>query len=194
MFIHPAERAADSRFERWILRDIVKASVMKGGADPVHRVVIFPYDGAGKPLPERRIAADAPIVYNWLQSNKERLTRRDKGKLDPSKWYAFGRQVSLVSGFGEKILTSGMNREPNFQICPNADATFYSGYCVKPKPTMNIDMDSLLAVLNSDDMDFFIRRRSRPYQGGWMSYAKSFIQDFPIHPKALGADFDKESS
>ena len=194
VFIHPAERAADSRFERWILRDIVKASVMKGGEDPVRRVVIFPYDGEGKPLPERRIAADAPIVYNWLQSNKERLTRRDKGKLDPAKWYAFGRQVSLVSGFGEKILTSGMNREPNFQICPNADATFYSGYCVKPKPTMNIDMDSLLAVLNSDDMDFFIRRRSRPYQGGWMSYAKSFIQDFPIHPKALGADFDKESS
>ena len=194
VFIHPAERAADAGFERWILRDIMKASVMKGGADPVRRVVIFPYGADGKPLTERRIAEDAPIVYNWLRANKERLLSRDKGKLDPAKWYAFGRQVSIASGFGEKILTSGMNRKPNFQICANPDATFYSGYCVKPKPTLNIDLDSLLAVLNSDDMDFFIRHAGRPYQGGWRSYAKSFIQDFPIRANALTADFDKESS
>ena len=180
VFIHPAERAESMRFEPWILREIVKASVMKNGADPVSRVVIFPYDDDGKPIPERRIAEDAPNVYNWLSENKDRLLSRDKGKVDPDKWHLFGRQVSLTSGFGEKILTSGMNRKPNFQICPNPDATFYSGYCVKPKPDADMALEPLLAALNSDDMDFFIRHVSRPYQGGWMSYAKSFIQDFPI--------------
>ena len=43
-----------------------------------------------------------------------------------------------------------------------------------------MDMGRLLAALNSDDMDFFIRHTSRPYQGGWRSYAKSFIKDFPM--------------
>lgn len=41
-------------------------------------------------------------------------------------------------------------------------------------------MDELLGALNSDDMDFFIKSVSRPYQGGWMSYAKSFIEKFPV--------------
>ena len=180
VFIHPIERADSLRFERWILREIVKASVMKNGADPVRRVVIFPYNADGKPLTECRVAEDAPNVYNWLSENKDRLLSRDKGATDPDKWHLFGRQVSLTTGFGEKILTSGMNRKPNFQICPNPDATFYSGYCVKPKPHTNMALEPLLAALNSDDMDFFIRHVSRPYQGGWMSYAKSFIQDFPI--------------
>ena len=178
VFILPAAVAQDAGLEDWILRDIVKASVMRNGQDPVRRVVIFPYAADGKLLPESRIAAAAPNAYRWLRSHREQLLNRDKGQFDPTRWYAFGRQVSITSGFGNKILTSGMNRSPRFQICPDPDATFYSGYCVKPKP--GVDRDGLLAALNSDDMDFYIRQTGRPYQGGWRSYAKSFIKDFPV--------------
>ena len=179
VFIFPREKAASLRIEDWILRDIVKASVMKNGEDPVDRVVIFPYDD-GKLLPEDHIADCAPNAYEWLQSSKDRLLSRDKGKIDPKRWYGFGRRVSLISGFGDKILTSGMNKRPNFQQCPDPRATFYSGYCVKPKSDSGIGLRELLECLNSDDMDFFIRNTSRPYQGGWMSYAKSFIEKFPV--------------
>ena len=169
--------------ERWILRPIVKASVLKDGCDPIQRAVIFPYDENGKLLSESYIADNAPVAYEWLSSNKPRLLNRDKGQFDPARWYAFGRHVSITSGFGPKILTSGMNRHPNFQLCPDPDATFYSGYCVKPKD--DVDLEKLLAALNSDDMDFFISHTSRPYQGGWMSYAKSFIKDFPVPRSVL---------
>lgn len=164
--------------ERWIMRPIVKASVLKDGHDPVKRAVIFPYDDHGKLLPENYIADNAPTAYEWLMLHKSRLLNRDKGRFDPARWYAFGRHVSITSGFGPKILTSGMNKRPNFQLCPDPDATFYSGYCIKPRP--GVDPEKLLSALNSDDMDFFIRHTSRPYQGGWMSYAKSFIKDFPV--------------
>lgn len=93
------------------------------------------------------------------------------------RWYAFGRQVCITSGFGDQILASGMNRRSNFRVCPNSDAAFYFGYCIKRKP--GVDRDGLLAALNSDDMDFYIRQIGRPYQGGWRSCAKSFIKDFP---------------
>ena len=184
VFILPADTAHDAGLERWILRDVVKASVMRGGQDRVRRVVIFPYAADGKLLPESRIAAGAPNAYHWLLAHKERLLGRDKGQFDPARWYAFGRQVSITSGFGDKILTSGMNRRPNFQVCPNPDATFYSGYCIKPKP--GVDRDGLLAALNSDAMDFYIRQTGRPYQSGWRSYAKSFIKDFPVPASILG--------
>ncbi len=180
VFILPQERTAFMQFEEWILRDIVKASVMKGGHDPVRRAVIFPYDDKGRLLPEERISAHAPNVYEWLLANKERLLGRDKGKFDPRRWYGFGRHVSIVSGFGDKILTSGMNLRPDFQRCPSPGSTFYSGYCIKPKSDSSFKLSELLDALNSDDMDFFIRNTSRPYQGGWMSYAKSFIEKFPV--------------
>ena len=188
VFIMPRETAASMRLEEWILRDIVKASVMKNGCDPVRRAVIFPYDANGKLLPESHIAANAPNAYEWLSANKARLLMRDKGKFDPKRWHGFGRHVSIVSGFGEKILTSGMNKRPNFQQCPDPAATFYAGYCVKPKYPM--DMDWLTDALNSDDMDFFIRNTSRPYQGGWRSYAKAFISEFPLPPDAASRNAD----
>ena len=171
------------RLERWMLRPIVKASVMKNGRDPVRRVVIFPYNASGSLLPEDLVREEAPRVYAWLLRNKPRLLARDKGSADPRKWRAFGRHVSIASGFGDKILTAGMNLRPNFQRCPDPAATFYSGYCVKPFP--NVDGERLLDALNSPEMAFFIERTSRPYQGNWMSYAKSFIKDFPVPASAL---------
>ncbi len=186
VFIMSAETAKLMRLEPWMLHPIVKASVMKYGQDPVNRVVIFPYDKWGKLLPEEIIHRKAPHTYDWLKSNKQRLLSRDKGKIKPTKWYGFGRQVSLVSGFGDKILTSGMNRHPNFQQCPNPEATFYSGYCIKPKYPYTLD--NLLNSLNSDEMDFFIKHTSRPYQGGWMSYAKSFIEKFPVAATSSGTN------
>ena len=170
--------------ERWMLRPILKASVMKNGKDPVQRVIIYPYDSKGHLLSEERIANDAPKIWEWLQSQRIRLLARDKGATDPVRWYGYGRDVSIISGFGEKILSSGMNLKPNFQLCPDLDATFYSGYCVKPKLGLGLHIQDLLQALNSNDMDFFIRKTSQPYQGGWMSYAKSYIQEFPV-PKHI---------
>lgn len=172
------------QLERWMLRPILKASVMKDGRDPVNRMVIYPYDDQGCLLPGGRIRADAPAVWAWLLSQKRRLLGRDKGGCDPRRWYAWGRSVSIVSGFGRKILTSPMNLRPNFQLCDEPEATFYSGYCVKPRN--GIPPDLLLRVLNSDDMDFFVRHTSRVYQGGWMSYAKSFIQGYTVPRELAG--------
>ena len=180
IFIVPIDKARKLGWESWILKDIVKVSVIKNGEDSIKRVIIFPYDESGVLFPESIVADKAPSVYHWLLSHKDRLMMRDKGGVNPAKWYAFGRQVSIKSGFGDKILTSGMNKKPNFQRCLNPKATFYSGYCIKPRPW--IDIEYLLSALNSSDMDFFIRHTSKPYQGGWMSYAKSFIKNFPVQP------------
>lgn len=183
VFILPKGKALALQFEPWLMKDITKASVMKDGRDPVQRMIIFPYDSEGRLYEEERIADCAPNIYRWLLAHKGALRQRDKGKSCATRWYAFGRNVSILAGFGEKLLTSGMNRHPNFQRCPNPAATFYGGYCIKPRYA--VDWDVLLDLLNSEAMDFFIRLTSRPYQGGWMSYAKSFIEKFPVREADL---------
>jgi len=160
-----------------ITRKIFKASVMKNGKDTDNRVAIYPYIN-GKLMPEWHISQRYPKAYAYLLGHKKRLLQRDKGAFDPQKWYGYGRDVAITSAFGDKLLTSSMNRAPNFQRCPDPNALFYSGYCVKPKE--NIDPQALLDELNSKNMEEFIRLVSRPFQNGWFSYAKSFIQDYPI--------------
>ena len=164
--------------ERDITRRVVKASVMKNGEDTEDRRVIYPYDEQGKLLPESQLKAKFPKAYSYLKRHKARLLARDKGTISKNKWYGFGREVAIVSGFGEKILTSPMNPAPDFQRCPDPDALFYSGYAVKPKP--GVSNSALLDALNSEDMARYIRLVSRPYRNGWFSYAKSIIHSYPV--------------
>lgn len=171
------------RIETAITRPILKASVMKDGRDIKERIIIFPYIN-GKLIAENYLMENFPLAYQYLSTHKAGLLARDKGQFDAVRWYAFGREFGLTTTFGNKLLTSGMNKTPNFQICPSPEYTFYSGYCVKPKS--GVDADKLLSVLNSSDMDFYIRHTSRDYQNGWKSYAKSFIQGYGIPLEVAG--------
>jgi len=181
-------RGRETRIETAVTRPILKASLMKNGKDAKARVIIFPYI-AGKLLAEYDFKARFPLTYRYMVRHKTRLLQRDKGKFDAARWYAFGREFGLTETFGDKLITSGMNQRPNFQKCPAPEYTFYSGYCVKPKP--GVDPDALLAALNSADMEFYIRHTSRDYQNGWKSYAKSFIQDYGI-PAAVAECAQRE--
>ena len=174
VFIFP-EGAVD--VEPGIVRRVTKASVMKNGKDTMRRVVVYPYIH-GKLMAEEALQEQYPKAHAYLSSHKKRLLARDKGTFDRAKWYGFGREVSIVSGFGVKLLTSPMNPAPNFQPCPDPDALFYSGYCVKPKK--GVSPAALLRELNSESMRQYIRLVSRPFRNGWFSYAKSFIQDYPV--------------
>ncbi len=166
------------------VRRIYKASVMKNGSDSVERVAIYPYDSNGL-IPFLQFREWFPMASEWLAHNKKALLARDKGRIDERKWHGYGRQVGITSALGIKILTSGMNKRPNFQLCKDQDALFYSGYAIKPLPTVGVSVDMLLRALNSDEMHEFIKMTSKPYQGGWWSYAKTFIQHFPIDNRLL---------
>jgi len=164
--------------ETAFLRPIVKASVAREGKDLKERVLIYPYDKNGQAIAEETLRKQASRIYGWLLANKKTLLARDKGTFDPEKWFHFGRKVSITTGFGKKILTSGISQKPNFQLFKNPRQTFYSGYAVKPR--RGICIEKLLRELNSERMDFHVRSTSRCLQHGWMSYAKSHIKDFPV--------------
>ncbi len=164
--------------ERGATRRILKASVMKNGRDRVERVAVFPYDSNGRLMPEADFMKKFPRAYAWLLENRERLLARDKGAADRAKWYGYGREVGVKNAWGRKILTSAMNAAPGFQICDDPQSLFYSGYCVKPRT--DVSLRTLVKMLNSPEMDRHVRAFSQPFRNGWFSYAKRYIQDFPL--------------
>lgn len=178
--------STEVQLEKGSVRRIYKASVMKNGKDPEHRVAIYPYNDDGQLVSFTRLRRRYPLASKWLLRRKQVLLGRDKGRMDERKWHGYGRHVGIRSAFGIKILTSGMNKRPNFQICSDADTLFYSGYAIKP--TRKISLTDLVAELNSDRMHDFIKATSKPYQGGWWSYSKTFVQHFPVDRRVLRDD------
>jgi adenine-specific DNA-methyltransferase len=165
--------------ERDILKPIVKVSVLKSSNEDQNRWIIFPYKKAHKKyeiIPESELKKIYPLTYKYFLAVKDRLLLRDKGKRNPVAWYAFGRSQGLATTFGKKILVPPLSLHPNFIVWEKEEYTFYDGYCIK----FNGDLHWLAKQLNSKDMEFYIKYVSRDYQGGYKSYAKSFISNFGI--------------
>ena len=165
--------------EPGICKSIIKASTLHNEEEIAENdlKIIWVYDNEGHILPESTIAKNYPNAYAYLKHVKPKLDARDKGKPNEVAWYAFGRTQAIDSSFGKKLLTSTMNEKPNFIYCDDEDSTFISGYQVK---TNKIDLRILKKILNSTVMEYYIELISKSYQGGWKSYAKSFIQNFGI--------------
>ena len=179
----------DSRefeIEKDILKPIVKASVLKSSDEEQNRYVIFPYKLKNNKhviIPENELKEKYPLTYNYFLKIKDILLARDKGKPNPVAWYAFGRSQGLDTSFGKKILTSPLNKKPNFIVWEKEDYTFYAGYCIK----YDGDLYELAKELNSSDMEFYINHVSRSYQNNYKSYSKTFIKNFGIsNPKIIG--------
>ena len=174
------------KLERAILKPIVKASKLKSCYEPIREYMLFPYqklNGKMKIIPEKVLAQEFPLAYQYLLSVKPELDKRDKGKPNPVAWYAFGRNQNLESCFGKKIIFSPMNRKPNFVLCENEEYLVYSGYFIK----YDGDLQWLLECLNSPEMEHFISVSSRNFRDGWRAYNKKVIENFiipyPTHEK-----------
>ncbi|WP_292461264.1 Eco57I restriction-modification methylase domain-containing protein [Methanothermococcus sp.] len=178
--------------EKDILKPIVKASVLKSSDEEQNRYVIFPYklkNGKHTIIPEDELKEKYPLTYDYFLKIKDILLARDKGKPNPVAWYAFGRSQGLDTSFGKKILTSPLNKKPNFIVWEKEDYTFYAGYCIK----YDGDLHELAKELNSSDMEFYINHVSRSYQNNYKSYSKTFIKNFGISNPKIIKEFNKRN-
>lgn len=168
------------KIEKKLVVPIIKASTYKGTDQGLF--IIYPYRD-GKIIIKNEMKSIYPFAYKYFCDKKGILASRDKGGgAFYEEFYAFGRTQGLKTSFGKKIITSTMNLSPRFFVVDNEKATFYSGYCIKPKH--GIDIYELCESLNSDLMKKYIDSVSKSYRGGYKSYAKSFLKDF-VHPKFL---------
>ena len=163
------------KFEKEILKPIVKISTLKSPDFEISEYIIFPYKN-GKIIPENQLKENYPLSYNYLLSLKEILDKRDKGKPNKIVWYAFGRNHGIENSFGEKIVFSPMNAKPNFIYLSEKNLTFYSGYSIKSKY-----LQKILPLLNSKEMEEYIKIHGRDLRGGWKSYNKKIVQEFLLN-------------
>lgn len=170
------------KIEKKICRDIVKPNILKLETDLINKreKIIFPYYYEKNKLTvikDRELKQEFPETYKFFCDNKEILTNRDKGKKVYPEWYAFGRTQGLNTNY-EKIFIPYLSDKCYSIISDEADLLFYCGYSIKIDGTINKLV--LKKILESDVFTYYAKIVSKPYSGGFYSFAKSYIKKFSI--------------
>lgn len=181
------------KIEKEITKPLIKISDMKNQNDIFQnqRRIIFPYEVVlGKPVPinELSMKDKFPMCYEYLNSVKEILANRGKGKHIYKPFYAYGRTQGL-NRKGIKILTPTFSQYPRFLLDNQTDGFFTNGYGIYfyddrslfVNPIALIEnSDVLLKILNSYIMHYYIKKTSVSIEGGYPCYQKNFIEKFSI--------------
>ena len=130
-----------------------------------------------KIIDEETLKRDYSNAYQYLDTQKEILSNRDKGNREYEAWYAYGRnQALLISGY--KLLLPYITNEPCFVFTENQDLLFYNGYAIISDKSE--DLIVLQKILMSKIFWFYIEATSKPYAGNYFSVAKNYIKNFGI--------------
>lgn len=157
--------------------------------------IICPYEiknGSAKPITITDFETRFPACLDYLESEKERLSKRDKGKMTYDPFFAWGRTQGLTKQ-GKKILTPTFSKVPRFLIVDDEQSFFTNGYGVffKDAPVSLFDdfsnplshesnIDVIQKILNSSLMHYYVTKTSVAIDGGYPCYQKNFIERFTI--------------
>lgn len=145
-------------------------------------------DKSGKAvlIKEEVIQAKYPCAYSYLQSQRETLDKRDKGKVgDYPAWYAYGRTQSLVMPAIKMFFPKIANKLLNCVIVENSNLLLYNGMAFVGDDMRK--MKILQKVLESDIFWNYVVANSKPYTSGYYSLNGSNIKNFGV-PKFTKAE------
>lgn len=170
------------KIEKAICRDIIKPNILKDESEisKLKEKLIYPYTNgisAFTLLNENDFKTKFPYAYKYLEVNKSTLLKRDKGSGDYGAWYAFGRTQALTDK-GYKLLFPYMAKQPYFIFTNQKDLLIYCGYAIFSNS--EVELLILKKILESTVFDYYIKNSSKPYSGGYFSYAKNYVKNFGI--------------
>lgn len=158
-----------------------------------HRV-IFPYHtnpkkGEYSLYSESKMEKEFPKTWNYLNTNKERLV--DRSGIDPETWWQYGRPQNLEKFEDTKLMTQVLASESSFAIDEGGEYVFVGGgnaggYGVVTSKHVEIDYEVLLAILNSNLLEWQLKKESSQFRGGYYSYARRFIEKLAICTGKVG--------
>lgn len=182
--------------EKAVCKPVIKPNVLKNSEDITGHIeqIIFPYqllDEESNLLferKERKIVAKEfedsvfqekfPNAYRYLESKKERLFYRDKGKgKDYDPWFKFGRRQALTIG-GAKLLFPYISDNPKFVFTDNESLMFYDGYAIIHSDPSELKV--VQKILHSEIFWYYLKYTSKPYSGGYYGLGKQYIQYFGV--------------
>jgi type I restriction-modification system DNA methylase subunit len=168
--------------EKGICKDILNSNKLSRSIDfdNVREKVLFPYNDENKPkaLEEEFLKDVFPEAYKYLTKKKQELAKRDKGKGEYEKWFAFGRTQSLEKVENKLFFPKFSDQTPNYLLSNDIDLLFYNGQAV----IGHSEEEMLLAkkLMESRLFWYYIKTSSKPYTSNYYSLNGNYINNFGV--------------
>jgi hypothetical protein len=150
------------------------------------QLLLFPYKLGGDKaelISPEEFTSSYPKCWEYLLQNKTALENRENGKMQHEKWYAYVYPKNLALHDQRKLaiprlvhrLAAVYDREGKFYL-DNVDV---GGLILKDKSDSNYLY--ITSLLNSKLLDYYFRRISVPFRGGFRSANRQYLEPLPIH-------------
>lgn len=168
--------------EKGICKDILNSNKLSRNVDfnEVKEKVLFPYNNEMKPkaLEESVLKDKFPNAYKYLKKKKKELAKRDKGKGNYEKWFAFGRTQSLEKVANKLFFPKFSDKIPSYLISNDDDLLFYNGQAIIGHSEE--EMLLIKKILKSRLFWYYIKTTSKPYSSAYYSLNGTYIKNFGI--------------
>lgn len=181
--------------------DLVKPLLL---GNQVHRyqpietanLVVFPYKASSefekKPalMSRTTIASKYPLGWKYLKRCESILRERERGRFDNEEWFQFGRKQGISEGGTPKLLAPDISLGGDFSL--DRTGVYYTTttlYGYIKKPNVQESYESLLAILNSNILWFYLKISGSVLANGYFRYKPAYLKNFPIPKLGRIADF-----
>lgn len=134
-------------------------------------------------------------TWKYLEECKKYLESREESKIKGSKeWYGYIYKKNLEKYEQPKLLTQVLASRNSFTFDKKGYYYFVGGgnaggYGLVLKDEYSKGYFIILALLNSELLEFYLKKISTPFRGGFYSYGKRFVEKLPI---IMPSNSDKE--
>lgn len=178
------KNGAEYPIEKGVCKEIINPNKLTQAKsiDELRQKIIFPYEfderGNAKLIQQKEFKALYPNAYRYLESKKDSLAERDKGKGNYENWYAYGRNQSLEKYNAKLFFPHITPHIPNYTISNDEDLLFYNGLAVVFENEQELKF--LKKLMSSELFWFYVVHSSKPYGSGYFSLSRNYIKNFGI--------------
>lgn len=173
------------KVEKAICRDIVNSNKFNSDVtlEEIKEKVIFPYrmreNGRMDVIPLGEFRLHYPNAFSYLQSQRDELKKRDKGKQKKYPvWYAFGRTQSMILPRYKLFFSKIANHSLKCVLSDDSNLLLYNGMAFVSDNHEKLQV--LQKVLQSDIFWSYVTTNAKPYASGYVSLNGDNIKHFHV--------------
>ncbi len=125
-----------------------------------------------------------PLAWNYLNKNHDLLAGREKRKFKDTQWYRFGRTQNLGQWEQPKLMIPYMITDLAAYLDRDDNLYFINvttgGYGITADES-RVSLHYLCGLLNSHLLDYYLKRVTTTFHGGYFAANRQFIELLPIH-------------
>jgi len=141
--------------------------------------IIYPYEETtAKVVEEEELKRTNPKTYEYLESQRARLSRRDKGNKTYPKWYSYGRSQSLKLPKHSQVIYIPVFIDPANIQCVIDEPTVYSGCLCIERTREEYTNEEIIETIKQNIE--YIKSNSSKRGGGWINLSTKTLLNVPM--------------